>query len=347
MSLKASNKIKYFTFIFTLLIVVYHARGEFRSAYASIALFQDYLVELYSLFGHFAMAFFFMTTGYLLYNNLTKDNACEKIKRRVKSLLIPFIIWNVIFMIAEIVILHRPINGIYDLLIGFSFFPYDGPLWYVFAIFVLSLLATLIIRITDKRIHKAIVIIISLVSLFIYFYFYTTISVSESKEFITWIVRFCGYFPCYLVGSYIGLFHKESIEKTICNKYKTIIKVLLIVCTIIWVIIIDSLYFKEILTIASPILLWLIFDGEFFEKPLSEYVKNSFIIYASHGIVVSFVTKFIEPKLISTSNLSLAFVLLQPYLCAFVVYILCYIGVLLLSKFGLSKVVNIISGNRK
>lgn len=347
MSLRTSNKIKYFTFAFTLLMVIYHARGDFRLANPSVAVFQDHLTELYNLFGCLAMAFFFMMSGYLLYNNLTEANVYEKIKRRVKSLLIPFIIWNVIFMIAEIVILHKPINGVFDMLLGFSLFPYDGPLWYVFVIFVLPLFTPLMIKIANKRIHEVIVIITSLISLLIYFYISLNYNLEEAQKSITWIVRFCGYFPCYVVGSYIGSFHNELIEKTINDNYKVFIKIVLIVCVIIWVAFIDSLFFKEIFTIVSPVLLWITIDNVFFEKPMSKCCKNSFMIYAVHGSIISLIDKFIEPRLVVTSYLSLSFWFLQPYLCVMVVYMLCYIVKWLLSKLGLSKITTIITGGRE
>lgn len=78
--------------------------------------------------GGAAVAFFFLTSAFLLFYNMTENNISHKIINRFKSLVIPFFIWNVLyFIIFSIREIKNPIKCIEK----FFLTPYCGVLWFV------------------------------------------------------------------------------------------------------------------------------------------------------------------------------------------------------------------------
>ena len=62
-----------------------------------------------------------MCSGYLFYRNLTWGNIPEKLKRRVYSLVIPFLIWNVLYYLLHLTARQLPYLGkLFDTAVPFS-----------------------------------------------------------------------------------------------------------------------------------------------------------------------------------------------------------------------------------
>lgn len=100
-----SRKITFISFIMALGIVLYHvhmpayfglppAQSVVDKICAGISCVIDSLAGI-------GVCFFFMCSAFLLYYNLTEENVADKLKRRVISLLIPFILWNLIGLIYK------------------------------------------------------------------------------------------------------------------------------------------------------------------------------------------------------------------------------------------------------
>lgn len=56
----------------------------------------------------YSCASLFAISGYLYFRTLTFANLKEKLKRRVSSLCVPFIIWNAIYFLLFYIITHVP-----------------------------------------------------------------------------------------------------------------------------------------------------------------------------------------------------------------------------------------------
>lgn len=203
MNTSTSNKFKVFSFVFTIIMILYHAQWDFLSNTPYVYRLSTITEKGLDHLAGIAMAYFFMTSGFMLYNNLTSENVGSKLKRRVKNLLIPFILWNMIYMPLKIIFMHQTINGILDLVYHFSFAPYAGPLWYVFAVFILSLLSPFIIRIRNRSNACFCFCICILLATSLYLYGYNEFNLmgySEDTHIIMWLSRLCRYMPAYIVG---------------------------------------------------------------------------------------------------------------------------------------------------
>lgn len=83
-----SNKIKWFNLIFIFQILLKHA--------TRFSIHSTELSELCNEITSLSMAFFFFVSGFLFFYNFDISKIKNKYKSRVRSLLVPFILWNLI-----------------------------------------------------------------------------------------------------------------------------------------------------------------------------------------------------------------------------------------------------------
>ena len=92
--IKYSNKITYLSFILSVLIIVRHAVNIEVYGITSGGL---YLVErFFTEFTDLMVPMFFALSGYLFFQDFEYSKLKEKWKRRIFSVLIPYLIWNLV-----------------------------------------------------------------------------------------------------------------------------------------------------------------------------------------------------------------------------------------------------------
>lgn len=98
-----SQKIKVLSFLLILMVLYIH-NGYIESSTFPFALFiQEFLG--YTGIGVVANSLFFFISGYLFYNGVGNIKDCfPKIKKRVRSLFVPYITWNIIFVLWFVVL---------------------------------------------------------------------------------------------------------------------------------------------------------------------------------------------------------------------------------------------------
>ena len=129
-----SRRIVILGFAMTCLIVMYH-EGQIDSSQAAgsfdgqlnnaIGFVMDKLAVL-------AMSWFFTVTGFLLFRNLTMKNYARKMKRRISSLLVPYLLWQAI-TVVKIMLLNGFTTELLSDWVARTFlmcgFPPNGALW--------------------------------------------------------------------------------------------------------------------------------------------------------------------------------------------------------------------------
>ena len=97
MNQNVSNKIKTFNYIFTLFILIYHLRFLdgyniiYRNNFDKSIL--DFFMSITTHFDDLALTAFFIISSFLFYYNIDSSNqAIIKIKKRLKTLFIPYCI---------------------------------------------------------------------------------------------------------------------------------------------------------------------------------------------------------------------------------------------------------------
>ena len=284
-----SNKIKWINLFFIITVVAMHCVREWETYYGrSDSAISSFLINLEV----YAMACFFMMSGFWLFYEYEKYTYFEMIRKKVYSILIPYIFWgalNLIIVQAESVIetgqlKYSVLDSIKSLLfiqIGtINFQPLNDPLWYLIRIMTYFIVAPVLYYLIKNKVVGA----ISLLALAI---------VSSSfgyYSFGRWLFVFC-------FGGYIGLHYKENIIKA-ANRPRGIS----LTFTLLIYIALCALYpyFNryELLknsddVIAIIIILGIIILGK---NPSIQmrHSNYSFMLYCSHMIWMAYLVKIVN-----------------------------------------------------
>ncbi|MBT1314895.1 acyltransferase family protein, partial [Phocaeicola dorei] len=153
-----SYKILFFNFILSVLIVLLHSNCKVTLGWnndgTNLSNFIELLTTYISCIGHIAVPMFYIISAYLFYHNIsTLKDTLSKIKKRIKTLLIPYLLWNTFFVSIFWIILHSPfskylhmnnnLNSIHSILIAIINSDLT-PLWFIKNLFIFTILSPVI-----------------------------------------------------------------------------------------------------------------------------------------------------------------------------------------------------------
>ena len=97
------QKITTMNFVLALLVMFIHS--ENTSLYGSTLSLASCIEKFISItLGDLAVPLFYMISSYLFYRNYDSSQISKKYQRRIKSILIPYFVWNVLYLILFCVI---------------------------------------------------------------------------------------------------------------------------------------------------------------------------------------------------------------------------------------------------
>lgn len=349
---EVSRKITFFNFFLTLSIVLYHICGW----YNELPMHKTWGMRIFTILnsvsgimGGIALRSFFLISGFLLFNGCENtDDMKRKVKKRLKTLGIPFLIWNILTLILYW--FRRPgvpVHNLKELLIGFSLVPFDGPLWYIFVIIILLFPSLLVIKLKNNKIASTIFLIT--ISVFAFEISACNIfPILTGNEYGFWIERTVRNLPLFFLGAY-GAMHFSDV--ILLERYNN--KIIIPVFAILFVLsvflsnkIVNGKIRWVIVTI-SPILLWFGFYSKVFIKDLGWLFKCNFFIYALHG---PFLLDIIVEKTTSFDIGDRVFYPIEIVLFKIIILIFIYftsVGIaFLLKKIMKDKYYNLLSGGR-
>lgn len=268
---KASSKIKAAGFLCTIMVVFRHSLNlqafwgteEISNVCSFIEFGCSTLTEL-------AVPFFFMVSGFFFfkYNYYESGTYLKMLRKKVRTLFVPYVIWNIIGLIILLVTFQFLFyDKWYEYVMGLVLSDYYGALWYVRNLMLLMLIVPIynwIYLVNSKMLY--------LIILFILLYFWVPVDCSwNSVEGILF----------FFIG---GVFSK--FPSCVSFKSNGIIVVLL---SLLWV----SLCFlhpfwssciHKITTLTGVFCFWQLLDwiNANKSKLLSRLSKYSFFIYVTH-----------------------------------------------------------------
>ncbi len=334
-------------YVLTLLIVIRHGRNiEAWNLYDNRAQLAATIQKIYLHMSNIAVPVFFYFSGFLMYLNLEKSNWITKIKRRIVSLIIPYVVWNLLcglffIIISHINIIQKKMNQdvirfdiqfIYNCLIKCS---YNNPLWYLRNIIVLSLLSIIIIYVTKDRREGVLLILLATVILNLMYHF-------DNFGIIYWL-------PEYLLGGYIAKRNCQQNQVNIINysfeKNNTFLKlvgaILLLVVLALVSYIDGNFIFLFLYRITAAIFIPYISSYFVIRKDIDNWKYNiNMFIYCSHFTIETILTK-IGMIVMGITNLTaiLCFICV-PIFSIIIVYYVAYILI------KMPFIWNILSGSR-
>lgn len=283
------------TFILSILVFIihmptlpnYNLDGNFGGAVLFVSQILDMIAKV-------AVPLFLIISGALFYRNYEPDMTLKKYKSRFKSLVIPYLSWNIIWVVFNLLCSYTPISKFFinrevfslsvgNILGGIFFHRAYGPFWFIFDLIVFTLFCPLLYWVVkNKKIGTAVLAVLVILNMFGYglpkVIFYR-------HDALTY----------YLAGALIGRHGFDLFKRKSTPTARIIAAPVFIACII-------GLYaeYQEILpgAVHVPILLvmcfafWLIMD--FFVKDgYHDFETISFLVFAMHLNVGAVFTKLL------------------------------------------------------
>ena len=299
------KKKEFISFLLSILVFFIHANfAQDISCDSTISVVNQKVSYFFSYsITRFAVPMFFMMSGVTYFKDYNNKKYLAKLKSRLFTLVIPFLLWNTIWMLWEIFTSHSfiaefsadgqpyPLTLI-SILKGIFFYNCNVPFWFIFDLIIFSFAAPLVfLLIKNKYVGIISVVVLSIVSLFgIYLpmdVFYYPMSI-----------------VFYLMGAIIGYhffeFASQKSKKTLQIVSFVFLAVYILAKNIVpQAMHIDNYLIQVIVYTLAAFSLWN-FSDAFVEriKPRSFY-RRSFAVYAMHlpiAIVILKIFSFCLPQ---------------------------------------------------
>ena len=300
-----SKKVTLFSFIMTFFVVFSHWTHFYRMTNPTASpVLLDALDSFFSMMGIAALASFFMMSGFMFFRGVEAFSDLKgKMLRRLISLGIPFIFWNFIFLVYEL--LYGLVKGgvdidIIDVLFGFSFAPLNAPMWYLLALLVLMCFSPLILML-KKHPRVALICTVAVYAGVYILYFF-----SEGGNWAyNWVLRLLGYAPIYMLGAVLALCAPTAVTNEQSRRYGGFISagagvlslVIILIVTLGDVNNVKILWFIHQLL---PVLLWTALPMSLCSKArISFPLTVAPFVYAMHSLLILILNSLWTQKIFS------------------------------------------------
>lgn len=254
-------------------------------------------VCLHHLVDNIAVPVFFIISGYYFFYNVSswdRDVYVGKLKKRVYTLLVPYIVWNMVYVLMNIVVKHEPVSSFtsnlmwlrvfYDFKVGY--YPYLLQLWYVRDLIAMAILSPILYWLLTRMKGWGMAVIAIIYVVFMYGIPPTVITTRS--------LLFFG------IGAYVAL-HGKTVYSVFSEKKAGL--ACLVVCVVITLLLWFGVLPKSAtLHTCSPILVWgflfvhtlvykwaaAFFNADGVRNILDRMSAATFLVYVIH-------TSFIAP----------------------------------------------------
>lgn len=279
-----SDKIVFLNYVLACLIVILHADNRATPDFANIMLPKTY-VRIYEIFHYFAIMAvptFFALSGYLLFRGMSKESLKRKIWGRVRTVLVPYLFWNIFFYVVYACINFIPGVGeqINFNIPAFSFrvLLFDNtanpPLWFLPKLFLFQLCSPIVFLLFQKFRRFNIIWLLGVAVCDICLQFgYSSV--------VHWV-------PIFYGAGYLGMLCTEEIEeeKHIITGYP-----ITQICIAFGLGVVQLLV-SRVQWILAPLFVWAVMSI-IKRIPIKNWMKNSFFIFVTHYFTILVIRKAI------------------------------------------------------
>lgn len=323
------NKVYWFTFAFSILVVWVHAYNSelFLGRTADGALIYAIEHGIGDTIAQIAVPGFFMISAYLFYRNFTWEKLWPKWNSRIRSILIPFIVWNTLYYLGYVTASRLPFLadvvgkgvvpfGLLPAVDAILHYTYNYVFWYLYQLIILIALAPVIYPVLNRKYLGAVLMVLMAIGV----YFKAALPYLNLDALLY-----------YSAGTYAALHLRTGVETW--NKKCARLGLLLLIGVSMYRfapgIIGDSNMAIVLFRLLIPAALWMIVDEQRL-PPAKNWMKYNFFLYATHFALVRLINKTAALLLPVTLYLPLAIYLLMP---AMVLAISCPAGAFLRKYF--------------
>lgn len=294
------KKKEYVSFVLSILVLFIHSYFAPNIASNNIVSVVNHKFSFFfsRSITQFAVPMFFMLSGISFFKDYNDKKYLRKIKSRVFTLVIPYLLWNTIWMLWEIFCSYSFISKfsesgeqypltILSILKGIFFYGCNLPFWFIFDIIVFSFAAPLVFFIIrNKYIGISAVISLAVVSLF---------EIYLPVELFYYPMAF----TFYLIGAIVGYHYFDQISKKSSKTVQIISFSMLLIYILVKNIVPQELQIRNYLTetivyTLAAFSLWNVVDIFIERIKPREIYRRSFAIYAMHLNVAIIILKILS-----------------------------------------------------
>lgn len=333
MDIKTKNKITYTSFILACMIIWHHTYNvDVYNLTGIIALIEKILLIIFET----AVPVFFMISAFLFYYNADINNIKDKLKRRIFSLIIPYLLWNIIgYLYFQIISLFPFIKINYGGSIeDFSFVgliksaftgEYNLVTWFLRSLIIYTYVLPVFNKLYKNKYLSFIFLVVS-------FYISTRFRVNNEMSYLVY----------YIFGIFLAYNYKDIFVKRFSKLFSLLSFTTVVILSVFYAVA-DINYgsiFSNILYCTMSILLWVSFDVTAIDTKPKWWMNTSFIMFVSHEMILEPIEKIILLVFGSTSCGAIFDYLFAPIFTVTFIIILCKF----LKK--MPSIYKLLSGNR-
>jgi len=298
------NKITFFSFICAVLVVMIHGYYTYSFYLDKVDGIESSIPVLIQKFFHdvgnvYAVQTFFVISGFLFFRNLKYSNLKSKLHTRVRSVLVPYLLWNLLYTIMFFILgnilglMNTKVDtSVIGIVKSLFFYGTLNVFWYMFYLIICIAISPIVLFCFSYKILTVLLWIVAIcVSLFIF-----PLNITIRATATAWYLY-------YLFGATIAFFCEPLATKCYVKSWSCVKKVFFLFFTVLLILI--NLYFSrvsthlELLTILSIVMIWVCSD---FVGKVSAYsfMKKSFVIYAMHPLICSIIQNVLRHFLPNT-----------------------------------------------
>lgn len=274
---------------------------------------------VHDCFTKHAVPLYFIIAGALFFRDYDDKKYLDKIKKRIHTILIPYLIWNTVWMLFDIVtsysflsqyFIGRPkfVLSIGSVLEAILLHKSNGVFWFLFDLMFFILLSPVInLLIRNRYVGIAVIVALEVLSLF-------HIGLPENIFVSHTAIVY------YLIGAIIGKHYFDGFCKKSSLSAQIISLVILLLCAVAFYfdLIVSKVLFHFTL-ILSAWAFWNFSDLFVYKLPSWKVFSNSFIVYAMHVNVSAVISKLIYLSLPKNGYMALPnFILTLPLTIIFI-----------------------------
>ncbi len=276
---------------FVLSILVFFIHFRVFSVYREDALLNE-AFRLFSPLTEVAVPLFFAISGALFYRNYSLSGTIKKWKNRFFSLLVPYLLWNSIWLCLALLGYYTPLGAVLGgvktafsweaVFSGVFLYGYLEPFWFVWQLIVLTLCCPLIYLLLKNK----------WVGLLAIAGFYVACCLGMEFPPIFFPAKHKILF--YLVGAWVGMHHFEVFSARRSKKI-AVGGFLLFLAVLYGGACLPSewgMWHQLPLMVMACGAFWLAFDA-FEMKKIPAFTADSFLIYALHSFVGAALSKLL------------------------------------------------------
>lgn len=338
-----------------ILVVLIHSGPAVENGYAVLFLGKDLFGPLYTVISQniatIAVPCFFLISGFLFFKSsedFTKELYVEKILKRVRTLVIPYLIWNGMYIAAVFLknyvfqLAGRPHDAMFLNLAAFSLpemfwtrqFPINYPLWYLRDLICMVILSPVIFLYFRYLKFWGFIILLAL-NLF-------NIQTGVPGLSLT-------AFTYFGLGAYLAIHQKNIITEFLALKYPCLIAALLFGTLAAFHF--DSSYFKALnsLYIISGVVtffnvVYYMIQNEKVKAWLFWLSTPVFFIFCAHGIyIIEILRGYFSRQSLAYTDLGL---IVSYFLITIITLIVCIVAYHVLFRL-MPGVMNVLLGGRQ